>query len=107
MAAVFIGGTSIAGGNGVIVGTVFGAYIIGSLEAGVVATGIGGYWVQLVEGSSWPHPSSSTSSSVRAGSRCFRAPCASGAVPDRQAQVDKPRRRRGKSFSCGTGGSLR
>ncbi|MGA2615103.1 MAG: ABC transporter permease [Spirochaetia bacterium] len=50
MAAVFIGGTSIAGGNGVVVGTVFGAYIIGSLEAGVVATGVGGYWVQLVEG---------------------------------------------------------
>ena len=50
MAAVFIGGTSIAGGQGVIVGTFFGAYIIGSLEAGVVASGIGGYWVQLVEG---------------------------------------------------------
>jgi simple sugar transport system permease protein len=50
MAAVFIGGTSIAGGLGVLVGTFFGSYIIGSLEAGVVATGIGGYWVQLVEG---------------------------------------------------------
>lgn len=50
MAAVFIGGTSIAGGQGILVGTFFGAYIIGSLEAGVVATGIGGYWVQLVEG---------------------------------------------------------
>jgi simple sugar transport system permease protein len=50
MAAVFIGGTSIAGGQGSIVGTFFGSYIIGSLEAGVVATGIGGYWVQLVEG---------------------------------------------------------
>ena len=33
-----------------MVGTFFGAYIIGSLEAGVVATGISGYWVQLVEG---------------------------------------------------------
>ncbi len=50
MAAVFIGGTSIAGGQGALVGTLFGMYIIGSLEAGVVATGIGGYWVQLVEG---------------------------------------------------------
>jgi len=50
MAAVFIGGTSIAGGQGVLVGTFFGAYIIGSLEPGVVATGIGGYWVPLVEG---------------------------------------------------------
>jgi len=50
MAAVFIGGTSIAGGLGSIFGTVFGAYIIGSLEAGIVATTISGYWVQLVEG---------------------------------------------------------
>ena len=50
MAAVFIGGTSIAGGLGLIVGTFFGAYIIGSLEAGVVATGISGFWVQLVQG---------------------------------------------------------
>src|SRR5512136_198830 len=50
MAAVFIGGTSIAGGLGSIVGTFFGAYIIGSLEAGIVATTISGYWVQLVEG---------------------------------------------------------
>jgi simple sugar transport system permease protein len=50
MATVFIGGTSIAGGSGSMVGTFFGAYIVGSLEAGVVATGIGGYWVHLVEG---------------------------------------------------------
>jgi simple sugar transport system permease protein len=50
MAAVFIGGTSIAGGVGSIAGTFFGSYIIGSLEAGVVATGVSGFWVQLVEG---------------------------------------------------------
>lgn len=50
MAAVFIGGTSIAGGLGSMLGTFWGSYIIGSLEAGVVATGISGFWVQLVEG---------------------------------------------------------
>lgn len=50
MAAVFIGGTSIAGGQGLIVGTFFGSYIIVSLEAGVVATKISGYYVQLVVG---------------------------------------------------------
>ena len=50
LAAVFIGGTSIAGGEGMIVGTVFGAYIIGSLEAGVVATGVDGYWTSLITG---------------------------------------------------------
>ena len=49
-AAVFIGGTSITGGQGRVIGTFFGAYIIGSLEAGVVASGIGGYWTRLVAG---------------------------------------------------------
>lgn len=50
MAAVFIGGTLISGGYGSIVGTFFGAYLIGSLQAGVVATGITSYWVQTVMG---------------------------------------------------------
>jgi len=50
MASVFVGGTSIAGGTGSIFGTFFGAYVIGSLAAGVVATTISGYWVQVVEG---------------------------------------------------------
>ncbi len=50
MAAVFIGGTSIAGGEGLVLGTFFGAYIIGSLEAGVVAIGIGGYFTRIVTG---------------------------------------------------------
>jgi simple sugar transport system permease protein len=50
MASVFVGGTSIAGGLGSVIGTLFGSYIIGSLEAGIVATTISGYWVQVVEG---------------------------------------------------------
>jgi len=50
MAAVFIGGTSIAGGYGLILGTFFGTFIVGSLEAGVVASGISGFWTQLVTG---------------------------------------------------------
>jgi len=50
MASVFVGGTSIAGGLGSIAGTFFGAYIIGSLEAGIVATTISGYWVQMIVG---------------------------------------------------------
>ncbi|MBI5930802.1 MAG: ABC transporter permease [Chloroflexi bacterium] len=50
MAAVFIGGTSIAGGYGSIIGTFFGAFIIISLEPGIVATKVSGYWVQLIEG---------------------------------------------------------
>ncbi len=50
MAAVFIGGTLISGGQGSIVGTFLGSYIINSLQAGVVATGITSYWVQSVMG---------------------------------------------------------
>jgi simple sugar transport system permease protein len=49
-ASVFVGGTSIAGGSGIIVGTFIGSYVIGSLQAGVVATTLSGYWVQTVEG---------------------------------------------------------
>jgi simple sugar transport system permease protein len=50
MATVFIGGTLISGGQGNIFGTLFGSYVIGSLQAGVVATGITSYWVQSVMG---------------------------------------------------------
>ena len=50
MAAVFIGGTLISGGLGSIVGTLFGSYVIGSLQAGIVASGITSYWVQSVMG---------------------------------------------------------
>ena len=50
MAEVFIGGTLISGGQGSIVGTFFGSYVIGSLQAGVVASGITSYWVQSVMG---------------------------------------------------------
>jgi len=50
LAGVFIGGTSVFGGTATIVGTFFGTFIIGMLEAGVVATGIAGFWVQAIEG---------------------------------------------------------
>jgi simple sugar transport system permease protein len=50
IAAVFIGGTSIFGGKATIVGTYLGAYIIGMIEAGLVATGMQGFWVRAVVG---------------------------------------------------------
>jgi simple sugar transport system permease protein len=50
VAAVFIGGTSIYGGEGTIFGTVFGAFIVGSLTAGITASGVGGFWSELVVG---------------------------------------------------------
>ncbi len=46
IASVLIGGTSIFGGRATIVGTVFGCFIIGMIEAGLVATGLTGAWVQ-------------------------------------------------------------
>ncbi len=48
MAAVFIGGILIFGGKATIVGTYCGAYIIGMIEAGLVATGMQGFWVRAV-----------------------------------------------------------
>jgi simple sugar transport system permease protein len=50
LAAVFVGGTSVTGGRGTILGTVLGALMIGSLEAGIIAIGLSGFWVQLIYG---------------------------------------------------------
>ena len=50
VAAVFIGGTSIFGGSGKVVGTVFGALIVAIIEAGLVASGIQGFWTQFFVG---------------------------------------------------------
>ncbi|MCX6088864.1 MAG: ABC transporter permease [Candidatus Atribacteria bacterium] len=50
MAAVFIGGTSITGGEGRVIGTLFGMFIVGSLETGVTASGVGGFWTRLTTG---------------------------------------------------------
>lgn len=50
LAAVFIGGTSVFGGKGTILGTFIGSLIIGSLEAGIIAIGLTGFWIQLIHG---------------------------------------------------------
>ena len=50
IASVLIGGTSIFGGRATIVGTVFGCFIIGMIEAGLVAAGLTGAWVRTVQG---------------------------------------------------------
>lgn len=50
MAAVFIGGTSVFGGKASLVGTAAGSFIIVMVEAGIVATGLQGYWVRAVVG---------------------------------------------------------
>ncbi|MDI3548450.1 MAG: simple sugar transport system permease protein [Halanaerobiales bacterium] len=50
MAAVFVGGTSMFGGEATIFGTFVGAFLIGSLEAGIVAAGLSGFWTRLIYG---------------------------------------------------------
>jgi simple sugar transport system permease protein len=50
LASVFLGGTSVFGGTGTILGTFLGAFIIGAIEAATVAIGLTGYWTQLIYG---------------------------------------------------------
>lgn len=51
IAAVVIGGTSLSGGRGTLIGTVFGALIIGTLNNGLDLLGISSYYQQVVKGS--------------------------------------------------------
>ena len=50
MASVFLGGTSVLGGVGTILGTFLGAFIIGSIQAATVAVGLTGFWTNLIYG---------------------------------------------------------
>ena len=50
LASVFLGGTSVFGGMGTIFGTFVGSIIIGSLETGIIAIGLSGYWTNLIYG---------------------------------------------------------
>ena len=50
-AAVFIGGTSVFGGSGRLYGTLVGIAIVGMIEAGIVSSGLSGFWTRAVHGS--------------------------------------------------------
>lgn len=50
LASVFLGGTSVFGGVGTVMGTFLGAYIIGAIQAAIVAMGMTGYWTELIYG---------------------------------------------------------
>jgi simple sugar transport system permease protein len=50
LASVFLGGTSVFGGTGTLLGTFIGAFIIGAIEAATVAVGLTGFWTQLIYG---------------------------------------------------------
>ena len=45
-----IGGTSLSGGRGTIMGTVLGAIIIGVLNNGLVLLNVSPFWQQVVKG---------------------------------------------------------
>jgi len=50
IAAVVIGGTSLSGGRGSVLGTVLGAIIIGVLNNGLVLLNVSPFWQQVVKG---------------------------------------------------------
>lgn len=50
IASVFLGGTSVFGGTGSIVGTFVASYIIGAINAGIVSAGINAFYTQLCFG---------------------------------------------------------
>jgi ribose transport system permease protein len=50
IAAVVVGGTSLMGGEGTILGTLIGASIMGVLRNGLVLMGVSAYWLQAVQG---------------------------------------------------------
>jgi simple sugar transport system permease protein len=50
IASVFLGGTSVFGGTGSVMGTFVACFIIGAINAGIVAIGLTGFWTQLIYG---------------------------------------------------------
>ncbi|MBC7251231.1 MAG: ABC transporter permease [Anaerolineae bacterium] len=50
IAAVVVGGTSLAGGEGTILGVLIGAAIMQVLRNGLVLMGVSAYWLQAVQG---------------------------------------------------------
>jgi simple sugar transport system permease protein len=50
LAAVFLGGTSVFGGTGTVLGTFIAAFIIGAIQPGIIAIGLTGFWTNLIYG---------------------------------------------------------
>lgn len=50
IAAVVLGGTSLAGGRGGIGGTIIGAFVIGILGDGLVMLGVSSFWQKVIKG---------------------------------------------------------
>jgi simple sugar transport system permease protein len=50
IASVFLGGTSVFGGTGTVLGSLIASYIIGAINAGIVSAGINAFYTQLAFG---------------------------------------------------------
>ncbi len=50
LASVFVGGTSVLGGRGTIYGTLLGMFMIGGIQAGIVAAGLTDYYTTAIYG---------------------------------------------------------
>ena len=50
IASVFLGGTSVFGGTGSILGSFVASYIVGAINAGIVSAGINAFYTQLCIG---------------------------------------------------------
>jgi ribose/xylose/arabinose/galactoside ABC-type transport system permease subunit len=50
LAAVFVGGTPTWGGVGTVLGAVVGAFIVGFIETGIIASGLTGFYTQFFYG---------------------------------------------------------
>jgi simple sugar transport system permease protein len=50
LGAVFLGGTSVFGGTGTILGTFVGSFIIGIIQPAIIAAGLTDYWTKLIYG---------------------------------------------------------
>jgi simple sugar transport system permease protein len=50
LASVFLGGTSAYGGTGTMFGTFIACFIIGAINAGIVAVGLTGFWTSVIYG---------------------------------------------------------
>jgi len=50
IAAVIIGGTSLAGGRGTVPGVLIGAAFLGVIQNGIILAGLASYWQQLIVG---------------------------------------------------------
>jgi erythritol transport system permease protein len=50
IAAVVLGGTSLAGGRGTILGTIVGAFVMGVLRNGMILEGLSSFWQMVITG---------------------------------------------------------